>query len=515
MTLMMLAAAATLTSGILGLWLGGAGSFWAAGAAVGACFAASLACVAAASGEARAYARVEAFLTRIIQGDYKAALDGGSPLAAAARGAVERLKKDLGFTRGVLMGMATPCVVVDTGQVLRFTNANLLRILEQDGKPEDYYGQNVAHFFYGDATRQTVLGVAMSERREITKEVELTGRKGGKRNMRIDASSLYDLDGQLMGSLCVYADLTDLRAQEAVLVSVNQAVASTAEQADAIGGQVAQAARELSGLVGRSRDGAEKQRQRMAETAEAMEDMSDSVSEVVRSAALAAGTSGNARGKAQQGAAIVGQVVAGIGDVETQARALKADMDALGSRAASIGQVLGVISDIADQTNLLALNAAIEAARAGEAGRGFAVVADEVRKLAEKTQNATKEVESAILGIQEETGKNVANVDRAVRTIGQATAEAGRSGEALAEIVGLIDQASDQVRTIAGASERESASADAVRRSMEEVSAISSETAQAMTQASRAVAELAEQAQVLQGVIRRMRGDGGGRPALS
>ncbi|WP_243362519.1 methyl-accepting chemotaxis protein [Fundidesulfovibrio terrae] len=516
-TLMMVAAAATLVSGVLGLWLGSAQALWTGGMAVGACFAAALAAGIVAAGSAGASDRVEAFLRRVAGGDYKVSLDGGgeSALETAARGAVGRLKNDLGFSRGVLMGMATPCVVVDNDEVLRFTNRNLLRILEQDGAPEDYYGQNVAHFFYGDSTRQTVLGVAMRERREITKEVELTGRKGGKRNIRIDASPLYDLDGRLMGSLCVYADLTDLRVQEAVLVGVNQAIARTAEQADASGGQVAQAVQELSGLVSRSRDGAEKQRSRMGETAGAVEEMSVTVTEMAQSASLAADTSGNARRKAQEGAAIVGQVVAGIGDVESQARALKADMDALGRRAAGIGQVLGVISDIADQTNLLALNAAIEAARAGEAGRGFAVVADEVRKLAEKTQNATKEVETAIRGIQEETGKNVDNVDRAVKTIEQATLQAARSGEALSEIVGLIDEASGQVRSIATASERESASADAVRRSVEDVSAISSETAQAMTQASRAVAGLADQAQVLLGLIRRMREDGGGQAALT
>ena len=410
-----LVAILVLVFGLLGFWLGGFSSSWLGVAGLALCLGtAVMAALVAMAGE-RAEARVESFLRRVGEGDYKSVVAGGeqpaSPLEAASMAAVERLKKDLGFSRGVLMGMATPCVVVDTEQTLRFTNKNLLHILEQDGKPEDHYGQNVAFFFYGDASRQTVLGVAMRESKEITKEVELTGRKGGKRNIRIDASPLYDLDGKLMGSLCVYADLTDLRLQEARLLSINQTIAHTAQQADASSSQVAQAANQLSVLVSRSRDGAGQQSGRMAETTGAMEEMSATVMDVARSASLAAETSGNARNKAQQGASIVGQVVAGIGEVESQARGLKADMDALGRQAAGIGQVLNVISDIADQTNLLALNAAIEAARAGEAGRGFAVVADEVRKLAEKTQNATKEVETAIRGIQDETAKNVDNVD--------------------------------------------------------------------------------------------------------
>ena len=105
----------------------------------------------------------------------------------------------------------------------------------------------------------------------------------------------------------------------------------------------------------------------------------------------------------------------------TQIQTIKTDIDQLGQQAQGIGQILDVISDIADQTNLLALNAAIEAARAGEAGRGFAVVADEVRKLAEKTMDATKEVGKAISGIQDGTKRNIANVEQSVKIIEKTT----------------------------------------------------------------------------------------------
>jgi len=176
---------------------------------------------------------------------------------------------------------------------------------------------------------------------------------------------------------------------------------------------------------------------------------------------------------------------------------------------------MNVISDIADQTNLLALNAAIEAARAGDAGRGFAVVADEVRKLAEKTMTATQEVGAAIRGIQDGARKNMDNVDRAVHTVEEATRLAHRSGEALQEIVELVDTATDQVRSIATASEEQSATSEEINRSIEDINRsiedinrISSETADAMRQSAQAVGELASQTQSLRALIEKMKAGG-------
>jgi methyl-accepting chemotaxis protein len=268
------------------------------------------------------------------------------------------------------------------------------------------------------------------------------------------------------------------------------------------------ASTELSAQIEQSNRGSEEQSSRVRETAAAMEEMNATVLEVARNASEAAHTADGARSKAQEGEQIVQQVVKEIGEVRKQATELKHDMGTLGKQAEDIGQIMNVISDIADQTNLLALNAAIEAARAGDAGRGFAVVADEVRKLAEKTMDATKEVGDAIRGIQNGTKKNMDNVDRAAKSVEEATNLASRSGDALKQIVQFIAQASDQVRSIATASEQQSATSEEINKAIEQVATISSETAQGMTQAAQAVNELANQIQILQNLITEMKSEG-------
>jgi len=283
-----------------------------------------------------------------------------------------------------------------------------------------------------------------------------------------------------------------------------------AQQLESIVEVVTSASTELSAQIEESSRGAENQAARVSETATAMDEMTATVIEVAKNAGQAAETAGSAREKAQSGAGTVGKVVSGMSDVQAQTNRLKADMATLGRQAEDIGRIMTVITDIADQTNLLALNAAIEAARAGDAGRGFAVVADEVRKLAEKTMSATKEVGEAIGVIQTSTRLNVENVDKSVRLIESATGLAKESGDALAEIVGLVDSTTDQVRSIATASEEQSAASEEISRSIEQVNTISTETSQAMNEAAKAVSDLAEQAQMLQQIIGKLEQEGRG-----
>ncbi|WP_051676869.1 methyl-accepting chemotaxis protein [Maridesulfovibrio frigidus] len=280
------------------------------------------------------------------------------------------------------------------------------------------------------------------------------------------------------------------------------------EAADMLEGLVndlSSASEELSAQVEEVSRGTDIQQERISETAVAMEEMNATVLEVARNAAEAAESADQTRQNAEAGSAIVDNSVESILAVNSHSETLKSNMDELGSQAKAIGTVMNVITDIADQTNLLALNAAIEAARAGEAGRGFAVVADEVRKLAEKTMDATKEVGQAISNIQGGTTKNIESVESAVVAVNKATEFANASKTSLAEILTLVLSTSDQVRSIATASEEQSNTSEDINRAVDDIKIVSSETAEGMLQANQAIGELARLASDLKHLIETLR----------
>jgi methyl-accepting chemotaxis protein len=298
------------------------------------------------------------------------------------------------------------------------------------------------------------------------------------------------------------------QAKEYMQIKSNK-ILHAAQQLEGVVEIITSASEELSAQIEQSSQGAEEQSRRTGETATSMEEMNATVLEVAKNASNAASTADQAKSKAEEGANVVDKVVHGIEQVLKQSHEMKQDMGSLGKQAEGIGQILNVISDIADQTNLLALNAAIEAARAGEAGRGFAVVADEVRKLAEKTMTATKEVGNAIRGIQVGTKKNIDNVERSGKNIEEVTKLANTSGDSLREIVSLAQETTDRVRSIATASEQQASASEEINSSIESVNRISTETADAMRQSAQAVTELANQAQVLKRLIDEMESEGG------
>jgi len=426
-------------------------------------------------------------------------------VATALEAMSATVQETLGYNRGVLKGIATPFVVVDEKSVLVQTNQTLLDILQHDGKPEDHLNQNVAQFFYGDASRPTVLGQAMKENRGITKEVDLVGRKGATRRILISASPLFnDITGAPMGAMCLYTDLTELREQESRVMSQNQIVTQAAKRAEDVVHALLDCSKRLSGQIAQAEDGAAQQRERAGATTQAMADMSESIRGASESAESAAKGAEGAGGKATEGAEVVRQVMSSVEEVRAQSLALKENMGALGEQAEAIGQIMNVIRDIADQTNLLALNAAIEAARAGDAGRGFAVVADEVRKLAEKTMTATHEVGEAIGSIQQGTRANVAQVEQSAHAIERTNELAERSGEALREIVGLVNDTTLRVRGIATAVELQAGASAQVDAAVAEISDIALSTSAGMDEAARDVEELRSLADQLREVVEGM-----------
>ena len=269
------------------------------------------------------------------------------------------------------------------------------------------------------------------------------------------------------------------KAEESMIIAQKneQALREAAQEIDKVSKQIVSSSKQLSLQADQVTEGAEIQKQRVVETATAMEEMNATVLEVAKNAASAAESAEEAKTRAEKGAMVVDDAVAAINKINELTEKLKDNMEILKEKANSISQVMTVISDIADQTNLLALNAAIEAARAGEAGRGFAVVADEVRKLAEKTMMATKEVGEAINEIQEEVKRDVEEMNNVAQSVAKGTELSQESKVALEEIVELVNSIADQIRAIATASEEQSATSEEITRTISDISEISDSTA--------------------------------------
>ncbi len=452
---------------------------------------------------------IKAFTQSITEGDFKAELHTNfhfelADLAHNIRGMVAEIKSKLGFAQGVLDGIPTPCGIVGPDFNMLWCNQQVCDFLEKTGKPADYVGVRSGEFYWGDPKRETMSDKAIRTNQPQVGKTTWPGKGGAVKHVDVSTTPFYDLDGNLLGSISFWSDITEIMTNQKKIEEQNARIAQAAAAANTVSDQVASASEELAAQIEQSSKGSDEQRARTTEAATAMEEMNSTVMEVARSAGTAADLAEQAKHKAQQGAELVNQVVSTISSVEQQAITLKTDMTELGRQAEGIGQIMNVISDIADQTNLLALNAAIEAARAGDAGRGFAVVADEVRKLAEKTMTATKEVGDAIRAVQDSAQKNIRNTEATSKAIQESTELAGKSGAALHEIVGMVDQTADHVRGIATASEEQSAASEEISRSTEEINRIASETAEAMLQSGQAVSDLARLAGELKGIINNM-----------
>ncbi len=266
---------------------------------------------------------------------------------------------------------------------------------------------------------------------------------------------------------------------EQILAAIQKAARSLAVEAEQVDG------------------GAQQQKDSIAGMAVSLEQVMASLEEVAESAARASEAAETARDKARAGHGIVNSSIDAIVLVRERVSKLKDQMTELGAKVSSIGKVMDVISDIADQTNLLALNAAIEAARAGEAGRGFAVVADEVRKLAEKTMAATKEVGGVVSSIQHGTKVNLQNVEEADRAVDAARELVRESGQALDEILHLVEASSRQVGNIAAAAVQQARTGRDLKREMDGVRGISLDTAQGMRRSLETVGRMGQEIEEL------------------
>jgi len=246
----------------------------------------------------------------------------------------------------------------------------------------------------------------------------------------------------------------------------------------------------LSEFTQQTNDRMHQQQSETEQTAAAMNEMTATVAEVAQSATNAADSAKDAEGNATKGNGIVQQSVSSMSQLSKQIEQTSEVITHLASESQNIGSVLDVIKGIAEQTNLLALNAAIEAARAGEQGRGFAVVADEVRTLAQRTQESTQEIESMIDGLQKGVQEAVGAMKVGTEQVYDANEKANMAGEALNEIVLSVDNISNMNTQIATAAEEQSSVAEDINRSIIAISDIAQTSTMAAQELTSSVEEL-------------------------
>jgi twitching motility protein PilJ len=275
-------------------------------------------------------------------------------------------------------------------------------------------------------------------------------------DLTVRAKVTEDMTGAIADSINYTID--ELRRLVMGINAAAQQVTSATQEAQAIAGQLQQAA--------------QKQAAEIQGTGQSVAQMTVSMQEVSRSANDSADVARASLGAAEKGTQSVQNAIRGMNDIREQIQETSKRIKRLGESSQEIGEIVQLISDITEQTNVLALNAAIQAASAGEAGRGFTVVAEEVQRLAERSAEATKHIGAIVKSIQRDTQDAVEAMERSTRGVVEGTKTADEAGEALREIEQISNRLAELIGSISNSTQQQAASAGKVAVNMKAILAI-------------------------------------------
>ncbi|PNK60995.1 methyl-accepting chemotaxis protein [Psychrobacter sp. FDAARGOS_221] len=303
-------------------------------------------------------------------------------------------------------------------------------------------------------------------------------------------------DGDLTVNATVSEDITG-----AIADSVNYAIDQLRQLVQAINNtaaNVAESSSQTQLTATELAESSEQQSQKIVEVSAAINKMVDSIEQVSTSATESASVAQRSVAIAHNGAQVVQRSIDGMSTIREQIQETSKRIKRLGESSQEIGDIVGLINDIADQTNVLALNAAIQASMAGEAGRGFAVVADEVQRLAERSANATKQIESLVKTIQADTNEAVRSMESTTSEVVQGAKLAADAGEALTEVQSVSNNLADLIQRISNEAQIQATSAGHISHTMDDIQQVTSKTTSGTLATARSVGQLNEMAAALQ-----------------
>jgi twitching motility protein PilJ len=315
-----------------------------------------------------------------------------------------------------------------------------------------------------------------------------------ERNQQAILTLLDEMSSLADGDLTVHATVTE-DITGAIADSINYAIEALRELVTTINESailVDGAARQTEGSARQLAAASEAQSKQIESASRAIGRMASSIEGVSGNAERSSDVARHSVDVAHKGGDAVRRTIEGMNAIRETIQETSKRIKRLGESSQEIGNIVELINDIADQTNILALNAAIQASMAGEAGRGFAVVADEVQRLAERSANATKQIEFLVRTIQADTNEAIVSMERSTTDVVGGALLAENAGAALEEIEQVSNQIAALVQNISSSAREQGKAASAVTRSMDVLQEINSETAANTSATTNAISKLAE-----------------------
>ena len=265
--------------------------------------------------------------------------------------------------------------------------------------------------------------------------------------------------------------------------------------------QVTKATQETQAISNRLYDAAQRQNREIQQASASVLQMAESINEVSQTATQSAQVANQSLAAAEKGGNVVQNQIAGMNEIRAQIQDTSKRIKRLGESSMEIGEIVELISDITEQTNVLALNAAIQAASAGEAGRGFTVVAEEVQRLAERSGEATKQIEAIVKTIQADTQDAVAAMEKSTVGVVEGTKLSDAAGQALTEIRTVSTDLANLIGRISTQTQMQSTSVTDVTRGMQGILKITEETTEGTKQTNVSIGQLTKLAAELRSSV--------------